>query len=77
MRIQCTIELEFRDEDTARNVLGAVRPDDEGYIESRVEGNRLVAVAESDSILGLRNTVDDYLACVSLAEKGNSFGDAE
>jgi len=74
MKVQCVIELEFRDEETARNVCGAVKPDDEGYIESRVEGNRLVAVAESDSILGLRNTVDDYLACVSLAEKGSSVG---
>jgi tRNA threonylcarbamoyladenosine modification (KEOPS) complex Pcc1 subunit len=74
MKVHCVIELEFRDEETAKNICNAVKPDDEGYIESRVEGNKLVAVAESDSILGLRNTVDDYLACVSLAEKGNTFG---
>ena len=75
MKIRCEIELEFKDEATAKNVCGAVKPDDEGYIESKVEGNRLIAIAESDSILGLRNTVDDYLACVSLAEKSRELDD--
>lgn len=69
MKIQCKIELEFENETRAKNICGAVKPDDEGYIESKVNGNKLVAIAESDSILGLRNTIDDYLACVSLAEK--------
>ena len=75
MRIQCRLELEFKDEKTAQNVLNSVKPDDDGYIESKVDGNRIIAVAESDTILSLRNTIDDYLACVSLAKKGHSLED--
>ncbi len=73
MRIQCRLELEFKDEKTASNICRTVKPDDGDYIESKVEGKKLVAFAESDSILGLRNTIDDYLACVSLAQKGHSL----
>ena len=43
---------------------------DELYADMpRVEGNKIIAVAKADSILGLRSTVDDYLACVSAAQK--------
>jgi len=69
MQIHCRLELQFKDERTASNICSAVKLDDEGYIESSVEGNKLVAVASSDSILGLRSTVDDYLACISAAQK--------
>ena len=69
MNIHCRIELEFDTEKIAANICKAVELDDGNYIESRVEGNMLVAVARSDSLLGLRSTVDDYLACVSVAQK--------
>ena len=69
MNIHCRIELEFDTEKTAADICKAVEPDDGDYIESRVEGNKLIATARSDSLLGLRSTVDDYLACVSVAEK--------
>ena len=69
MEIRCRIELEFDTEKIATNICKAVELDDGHYIESRVEGNKLVAVARSESLLGLRSTVDDYLACVSVAQK--------
>ena len=69
MKIQCRIELEFENAKIAQNVCDSVKPDDGEYIESRVEGNKIIAVAESDTILSLRSTIDDYLACVTLARK--------
>ena len=62
MKLHCRIELEFATEKIAANICKAVELDDGDYIESRVEGNKLVAVASSNSLLGLRSTVDDYLA---------------
>lgn len=69
MKIKCRLELVFEDEKTAQNVCDSLKPDDGDYIESRVEGNKIIAVAESDTILSLRSTIDDYLACVTLAQK--------
>ncbi len=69
MRVRCRLELEFEDHETARGIHEAVKLDNEGYIESRVEGNKLVAETGSDNIMTLRNTLDDYLACVSVAQK--------
>jgi hypothetical protein len=69
MKLVCKLELDLGDKTLAENVCKAVRLDDGQYIESKAEGTKLVAVAESESILELRSTLEDYLACVSVAEK--------
>ena len=43
--------------------------EDEGYIRTRRAGRTITAVASSASPLGLLHTLDDYLACVSVAER--------
>ena len=42
--------------------------DDAPYIATSVSGRRLVAEAESDSLLSLLHTLEDYLACLAVAE---------
>lgn len=69
MKSVCTLEIELPDEDTARHISKALELDNAGYVEARVEGNIIFAKAEADSIMALRNTVDDYLACLSVAQK--------
>ncbi|MFO7618301.1 MAG: KEOPS complex subunit Pcc1 [Thermoplasmata archaeon] len=69
MKSACTMELEFPDEITARNIAKALELDNAGYLETRVEGNVIHVTAEADNIMTLRNTIDDYLACVSVAQK--------
>lgn len=71
MKITCRLELEFEDRETARSIHEAVKLDNEGYIESRVEGSKLVAETGSDNIMTVRNTLDDYLACVTVAQKAS------
>ena len=69
MKSTCTLELEFPDEKTARNIAKALELDNAGYIETRVEGNILYATTTADNVMSLRNTLDDYLACISVAQK--------
>jgi tRNA threonylcarbamoyladenosine modification (KEOPS) complex Pcc1 subunit len=69
MKSTCTLELEFRDENTARTVAKALELDNAGYIEARVEGNTLIVTASADNVMSLRNTIDDYLACATVAQK--------
>ena len=67
--VSCVLELDYVDEAEARAVRGAIVPDDAGFVRSRVEGSRLVAEMEAASPMSLLHTLEDYLACVAVAEK--------
>ena len=69
MKSLCTLEIELPDQETAKNIAKALELDNAGYIETRVEGNTIFAKAEAEDILTLRNTIDDYLACLTIAQK--------
>jgi tRNA threonylcarbamoyladenosine modification (KEOPS) complex Pcc1 subunit len=69
MKSVCTMELEFPNDAIASNIAKALDLDNAGYIESRVEGNVIHVTAEASDLMTLRNTIDDYLACVSVAQK--------
>jgi len=67
--VRCVLELTFPDEARARAVHGALAPDDAGFVRARVEGSRLVAETEAATPMKLLHTIEDYLACVAVAEK--------
>ena len=67
--VRCVLELAFADEAEARAVAGALAPDDAGFVRARVEGRRVVAEIEARSPMSLLHTIEDYLACVAVAEK--------
>jgi tRNA threonylcarbamoyladenosine modification (KEOPS) complex Pcc1 subunit len=69
MKSTCLMELEFPDEKTARNIAKALELDNAGFIETRVTGRTLFVTASADNVMSLRNTLDDYLACVTVAQK--------
>ena len=69
MKSLCTLEIELPDQETAKNIAKALELDNAGYIETRVEGNTIFAKAEAEDIMALRNTIDDYLACLTIAQK--------
>ena len=75
MKSVCTLELEFQDEKTARNIAKALELDNAGYVETIVEGNVLHVTAEADEVMALRNTIDDFLACASVAQKAIESAD--
>lgn len=64
------LELRFRypDEGTAMAVMSSVSPENGGYVEARLEGNTIVYRMSADSAGSLRNTADDLMACLKVAE---------
>jgi len=69
MRAMCTITLEFEDAQKAKKVLRSIQTDDQGFVTSMLKGKTLEAVIESKSVPSLLHTLDDYLACVSVADE--------
>jgi len=67
--VECTLEVAYADDATARAVRDALAPDDAGYARSRAEGPRLVAEMAADTPMQLLHTVEDYLACLAVAER--------
>lgn len=67
MKAICTVTLEFESAQKAKKVLGSIQADDQGFVKSTVKGRILEGVVESASVSSLLHTLDDYLACISLA----------
>ena len=69
MRSRATVTLRFRDAATAKAVAQSVSLDDEGYIRTTRKGATITATAAAEETLSLLHTLDDYLSCVSVAER--------
>jgi len=67
MKALCTLTLEFESLKQAKKVHQSIQADDQGFVTSTVTGKTLEAVIESTSVASLLHTLDDYLACVSVA----------
>ena len=69
MKAECSLELEFDSEKMVKGVLKSVSVDDFDFVKSEMIGKKLVSKIQSNSISSLIHTLDDYLACVSVAGK--------
>jgi len=69
VRIRCRLEFGYASKAQAEKIARSLKVDDEAYITTTIEGRTLVAEAEADAFLSLLHTLDDYLACVAVAEK--------
>jgi tRNA threonylcarbamoyladenosine modification (KEOPS) complex Pcc1 subunit len=69
MRVSCTLEFDYDSEEEAQAVAKAVEVDNEGFVKMDVEGKKIISTAESESISSLIHTLDDFLSCVSVAER--------
>jgi len=61
--------MEYDTEKAARSILSSVDVDNKGYVEAELEGNRVIFKYHCSGRGRLKNTLDDLLSCVSLAEK--------
>ena len=69
MKITCDLSFEYDEQQKAKKILQATEVDDDTFVQARVEQKTLKATIESDSLPSMLHTLDDYLACVSVAEK--------
>ena len=66
-----TLELEvtYPDAASARAVMDALGPDNKGYVASEQRDSTIVFRMEAESAGTMRNTADDLLACLKVAEE--------
>jgi len=71
-----SLELKFQYDDakTAETVMRSLDPDNGGYVRSELDGNTLKLTMESEDAGSLRNTADDLLACIKIAEETIGLG---
>ena len=67
--LELELKMKYPDDRTAKAVYGALEPDNKGYVESRIDGNVLFFRIRSEDAGSMRNTADDLLACVKIAEE--------
>lgn len=69
VRVHCRLEFRYASEDEAQKVLQAVERENAPYVAAHVQGDTLISEAEARSLASLVHTLEDYLACLSVAEK--------
>ena len=63
------LELTYDPPERAKLIIEALSVDDPTYVNARLDGNRVIVDVKGNSASSLRETLDDYLACVQVAEK--------
>jgi hypothetical protein len=69
MKVTCNLQFHYDDPKKAEKVIRSLKVDDLDFVDSKVTGDLLEVVIESRSLSSLIHTLDDYLACLSVAEK--------
>ena len=69
MKTCCDITINCGAAKKAEKILKSIEIDNFDFVKSCVKGKNLEAHIESKSVSSLVHTLDDFLACVSVAEK--------
>jgi len=69
MKASCNITIKYDDEKTVQMVHKSIEVDNFDFVSTKITKNQLEVYIESKSVPSLLHTLDDYLACVSVAEK--------
>jgi len=69
MDVSCELIIDFEDSEKAKTVLKSIKVDDFNYVNSTINNKMLKATIKAKSISSLIHTLDDYLACISVAMK--------
>lgn len=68
-KVTCELSFELPSEEVARRVLGSVDADNEGFVDARLDGRVLLATVRAESLNSMLHTLDDFMACLSVAHK--------
>lgn len=69
MVLEAMLKLTYESEEAAQSVLGAVELDNKGYVDAEKDGRTLLFRCSSGDVGSLRNTLDDLLSCIGIAER--------
>ncbi len=68
-KIECKLNLEYHEKETAEMIARSIRPDNMGYVDCILDESVLTCHLEGENPLQLLHTVDDLLMCVTVTEK--------
>lgn len=71
--LELELRLRYDDERTAESVMRAVEPDNEGYVDSELDGKNIVFRMKAEDAGSMRNTADDLLVCIKIAEEASGI----
>jgi tRNA threonylcarbamoyladenosine modification (KEOPS) complex Pcc1 subunit len=71
--ISLDLRVEYGDPEAARTVYLALEPDNAGYVESSIDGRSLGFRISAVDAGSLRNSADDLLACLRIAEDASGL----
>jgi len=63
------LTIEYDNEKTAETVFRSVGPDNDDHVESELKGKTVRFMMKAEGAGTLKNTADDLLACIKLAEE--------
>ena len=69
MNTSCKIIIEFDNNKKIQNIVKSIDVDNFNFVKTKINGNKLEADIKSNSVSSLLHTLDDLLACISVAEK--------
>jgi hypothetical protein len=69
MKVKCNLSIEYESKEKTDKVLRSIKVDDFDFVLSKQNGKKIETKIESKSVSSLLHTLDDYLACISVAEK--------
>ena len=69
MKVKCNLSIEYDSSDKTEKVIRSIKVDNFNFVLSKQNNNKIETKIESKSISSLIHTLDDYLACISVAEK--------
>ena len=69
MKITCKMVFDYKNKKNAENIAKTVGVDNYIFVKTKTKENRIMSEIESNSIPSMLHTIDDYLACVGVAEK--------
>jgi tRNA threonylcarbamoyladenosine modification (KEOPS) complex Pcc1 subunit len=69
VEIECELVFEYKNNKDAENVLKSVELDNEDFVRAKAVGNKIVSKIKAKNLPSLQHTLDDYLACIAVAEK--------
>jgi asparagine synthase (glutamine-hydrolysing) len=62
-------EIVFDSNHIAKSVAKSTEPENRGWIETSIIDNKMKAIVKAESLGSLREATEDFMACVSVAEK--------
>jgi tRNA threonylcarbamoyladenosine modification (KEOPS) complex Pcc1 subunit len=69
MKAECSLIFEYKSEDIAKKILNSIKVDNYDFVNSQINKNTITTNIKCNSVSSLIHTLDDLLACITIAEK--------